>query len=76
MMVTVTFVVMFVSILILISGIDIFLLQQPLWVNFIRLFSLDQGTNEGYINVAAATGFVISIAIDYRRRKNKRAKQS
>lgn len=75
-MVTVTFVAMFISILILISGIDMFILQQPLWVNFIRLFSLDQGTNEWYINVAAATGFIISIVIDYRIRKNKRAKQS
>lgn len=76
MMVTVTFFVTFFSLLILISGIDVLILQQPLLFNFMKLFSLEKGTNEGFINVVAAAGFISSIVIDYRIRKDKRAKES
>lgn len=76
MMITVTFLVTFISLLILVAGIDVMILQQPLMFNFIKLFSLEQGTNEGFVNVTAAVGLISSIVLDYRISKSKRAKKS
>jgi hypothetical protein len=67
---------MFTAILIFISAIDMYVLEQSFWTSFSYLFIFDKGTNEGYINFVAAAGFIYSVAIDYRLRKNKGTKQS
>lgn len=75
-MVTVAFIAVFSGILLLISGIDVFMYKQPFLTSLSKLFMHDSGTNEGYINAALGIGFILSIAVDFRLRKNKRSKQS
>lgn len=75
-LVTLTFTFIFIGILVLISAIDMFIWKDPFFSCLVRLFTLDKGTNEGFINVTAAAGFVYSLVMDYRLRKNKGSKQS
>lgn len=75
-MITLTYIGMFSAILILISFIDMFVLQVPFYQAFLQLFSLDKGTNEELINMVAILGLICSVIIDYRLRKNKGTNQS
>lgn len=75
-MVTITFVIIFVAMLLLIAGIDVFMYKQSLLTGFLHLFILDKGTNEGMLNVTVAFGFIASIIIDVRLKKNKGTKKS
>lgn len=75
-LVTITFTIVFLAMLILISAIDMILLKEPFLSCLFKLFTLDKGTNEGYINAILGMGFVCSLIIDYRLRKNKGSKQS
>lgn len=70
-MVTIIFVIVFGAMLLFVAGVDVFIYQQPLLTSFLELSFLDKGTNEGFINVAVMVGFVISIIIDRRLKKNK-----
>lgn len=75
-LVTITFTVIFTMLLLIISAIDMFIWKESFFTCLWRLFSLDEGTNEGFINVVIAVGFIYSVALDYRLRKNKGSKQS
>lgn len=75
-LVTITFTIVFLAMLILISAIDMILWKEPFLSFLLKLFTLDKGTNEGYINAMLGVGFVYSLIIDYRLRKNKGSKQS
>jgi hypothetical protein len=74
-LVTLTFTFIFIGILTVISAIDMFIWKEPFFSCLAKLFTLDKGTNEGFINVTATAGFIYSLVIDYRLRKNKRSKQ-
>ncbi|MDF1509556.1 hypothetical protein PZE06_15545 [Robertmurraya sp. DFI.2.37] len=72
---TLVYFVMYIGMLILISLIDMFIWKQSFFQVIIRLFTLDEGTNEWFVSGTAFIGLICSIVIDYRLRKNKGQKQ-
>ncbi len=74
-LVTLVYFVMYIGMLILISLIDMFIWKQSFFQVIIRLFTLDEGTNEWFVSGTAFIGLICSIVIDYRLRKNKGQKQ-
>ncbi|MEK4149648.1 hypothetical protein NST02_21630 [Robertmurraya sp. FSL W8-0741] len=72
---TLVYFVMYIGMLILISLIDMFIWKQSFFQVIIRLFTLDEGTNEWFVSGTAFMGLICSIVIDYRLRKNKGQKQ-
>lgn len=60
----------------MIALIDMFIWQQSFYQCVSKLFAVDEGANEGYVIAIAAAGFIYSIVMDYRVRKNKRSQQS
>lgn len=74
-LVTLVYFVMYIGMLILISLIDMFIWKQSFFQVIIRLFTLDEGTNEWFVSGTAFMGLICSIVIDYRLRKNKGQKQ-
>lgn len=73
---TITFVVVFASMLLFVAGIDVFIYKQSFLTSFLELLTRDKGTNEGFINVTVMVGFIISIMTDRRLKKNKGTKKS
>ncbi len=74
-LVTFVYLVMYIGMLVLISLIDMFIWKQSFFQVILRLFTLDEGTNEWLIGGTVFIGFICSIVIDYRLRKNKGQKQ-
>ncbi|MGG0718075.1 hypothetical protein ABE096_10875 [Robertmurraya massiliosenegalensis] len=68
---TFAFLIMFVGMLVLVALIDMFIWQESFLLVLFRLFSLDEGTNEGFVSGTAFVGLICSIVIDYRIKKNK-----
>jgi allophanate hydrolase subunit 1 len=58
--------------LFLILGIDMYLFQQSFFSVLVKLFIQEKGTNEWMINMGVFAGFLYSLVVDYRLRKNKK----
>lgn len=68
-MITLVSLGLFISMLVVLAVIDMFVLQQSFLESFVQLIVQGEGTKEWMMNAGIAIGIIYSLVIDYRIHK-------
>lgn len=68
-MITLVSLGLFITMFLVLAVIDMFMLQQSFLESVAKLLIQDEGTKEWMINAGVLIGFIYSLIIDYRLRK-------
>lgn len=68
-MITLVSLGLFIAMFLVLAVIDMFMLQQSFPESVAKLLMQDEGTKEWMINAGVLIGFIYSLVIDYRLRK-------
>lgn len=71
-LVTVSFLVIFSSLIGLLAFIDMFIYKSNIFYPLLTILRLNPGTNKWMVFASVGIGFVYSIMVDFRIKKNKK----
>ncbi|GED29364.1 hypothetical protein [Brevibacillus centrosporus] len=75
-MITISVLVISVSMIFMITMIDICLYGRSVWDTLVYIFDIDFGTKEYYVIFGYLVSFVFTVRTDLSRRKEQRSEQS
>lgn len=73
-MLAITVLVVYASLLILVTAIDVALYGLPFFTALYTIFEVKLGIGKHYVLVATTSGLLAALVSDYRSRKTKRGK--